>query len=138
VRPAQTFRFQPIAFSLRGLWLVFAFVFLLPGCAAPELAPVKAPPPPAHLVVINQTDYEWRLVINRPPGDSMMDIRVLARASQTIDLAGGDYVIEQTMLPKTNAPELSREISSRLESGQTYRWRLATLLSDSTGNSDAP
>lgn len=138
MRPARTSPFQPIAFSLRGLWLVAALVFLLPGCAAPELATVEAPPPPAHLVVINQTDYEWRLVINRPPGESMTDIRVLARASQTIDLAGGDYMIEQTMLPPTPAPELRREIFSRLAPGKTYRWRLATLLSEPNGDSVAP
>ena len=138
MRPAQTSPFQPSAFSLRGLWPVFAFVFLLAGCAAPDLTPVKAPPLPAHLVVINETDYEWRLTIHRVSGESVRELRVLARASETIDVAGGDYVIEQTMLPTAGAPELSRTIPSRLEPGQTYRWRLATLLSESKGDFDAP
>ncbi|HEY4248946.1 MAG TPA: hypothetical protein VGM64_19130 [Lacunisphaera sp.] len=138
MRLAQTSLFHPIAFSLRGLCPVFAFVFLLAGCAAPDLAPVKTPAPPAHLVVINQTDYEWRVTVHRVSGESVRELRVLARASETIDVAGGDYVIEQTMLPTAGAPELSRAIPSRLEPGQTYRWRLATLLSESKGDSDAP
>ncbi len=138
VRPAQTSPFQPVAFYLRGLALGFALEFFLVSCAAPELSPVKAPSPPAHLVVINQTDYEWRLAINRASDEPVRNVEVVARASQTLDLPGGDYVIEQTMLPTAAAPELSRKISSRLEPGQTYRWRLATLLSESNGDSGTP
>jgi hypothetical protein len=138
VRPAQTSPLPLIAFSLRELWPVFALVFLLSGCAAPESAPVRASPLPAHLVVINETDYEWRLAIRRAPDGPGRDVQVLARASQTLDLPGGDYMIEQTMLATSAAPALSRKISSRLEPGQTYRWRLATLLSESDGDAGAP
>lgn len=123
---------------MRGLWLFAALIVLVAGCAGPAVAPVKVPPAPAHLVVINQTDYEWRLTIDRASGELVRTVRVLARVSETIDVSGGDYVIEQTMLPTASAPELSRKISSRFEPGQTYRWRLATLLSQPNGNSDAP
>jgi len=92
------------------------------------------PRAPAHLVVINQTDYEWRMVISRALGETAQDFRLPARGSHTVDLPAGDYVIEQAALTENAAPELSRKISSRMESGETYRWRLATLLSEPSTN----
>jgi hypothetical protein len=109
----------------------------LAGCATPAPGLVKAPPSPAHLIVINLTDYEWHIAIARPSGDSVHDSRLQPRASLTVDLVGGDYVIEQTALSENAAPELTRKIPARLEPGQTYRWRLVTLLSEPAGNSVA-
>ena len=98
---------------------------------------VKAPMAPAHLVVINLTDYEWHITIARASGEPAADFRLEPRASFTVDLAGGDYAIEQTALTNGAAAELSRKIPAKLESGQTYRWRLVTLLSESTGDSSS-
>ncbi len=130
--------------SIRGA-VVFAWAFgfvlvcalFLASCAAPVTPVVEAPRSPAHLVVINQTDYEWHMIIGHESGPPVRDFRLQARASLTVDLPAGDYSIEQTALSENATPELSRKISSRLESGQTYRWRLATLLSESPGNSDS-
>jgi len=85
-------------------------------------------------VIINQTDYVWHLAINRPSGESVRDAHVPVRATLTINLPGGDYVIAQTALSDAASPELTRKISSTLAPGQTYRWRLVTLLSETPGS----
>ena len=138
MRPAQTPLFHPTAFFPRGFWLTLAMIFLSAGCAGPAPVADKAPRPPAHLTVINQTDYEWRIVVAQVAGGVVQNMRLPARASQTVDLGEGDYVIEQTALSANAAPELSRKISVRFESGQTYHWRLATLLSEPNGDSVSP
>jgi hypothetical protein len=91
-----------------------------------------------HLVVINLTDYEWSLVLAPAAGGADRTSRVPPRGSLTIDLAGGDYRIDQSALPAGAAPELSRRLPVRLEAGRTYRWRLGTLLSDATGAPKSP
>jgi len=137
VRPAPTSPIHPGTANVRAFGFVVVLVMALAGCAAPPSPPVSAPPPPAHLVVINQTDYAWHMVIGRDSGPPVQDFQLQPRGSQTVDLPAGDYVIEQTALSENAEPGLSRKFSSRLESGQTYRWRLATLLSESPSDSDA-
>jgi hypothetical protein len=44
-------------------------------------------------------------------------------------------VIEQTMVSLDARPGQDRQIPTRFEPGQSYRWRLATLLS--AGSEDA-
>jgi len=85
---------------------------------------------PAHLVVINLTDYRWHITIAHSPASPTADFQVDARESQSIDLAGGDYIIRQTVLSPGAASELSRELPAKFESGESYRWKLATLLSE--------
>jgi len=111
---------------------------LVAGCATPALplSPVAAVTG-AHLVVINLTDYEWNLVIARTGGGESHFSRLQPRATLTVDLRGGDYLIDQSVLPAGAAPELSRRIPARLEAGRNYRWRLGTLLSDAAGTPDA-
>jgi hypothetical protein len=138
VRPAQTPFFYPTAFFTRGFWLTLAVIFLSAGCAGPAPMADKVPRSPAHLTVINQTDYEWRLVIAQVAGGVVQNMQLSARASQTVDIEEGDCVIEQTALSSNAAPELSRRVSVRFESGQTYHWRLATLLSEPNGESVSP
>jgi hypothetical protein len=94
--------------------------------------------PAAHLVVLNLTDYEWHIAIARTSGESAVDFKLDAHGSRTVDLAAGNYSIEQTTLTEGATPQLTRKIPTTLEAGQAYRWRLVTLLSEQTGNSDAP
>ena len=110
-------------------WWIFAA-----GCATPAPVSPAVPQQPAHLVVINLTDYAWRIVLTRPSGEPAHESRLQPRATAKVDLAGGDYVIEQTALSAGAAPELSRRIPAKLEPGQTYRWRLVTLLSEPAGD----
>jgi hypothetical protein len=114
--------------------MLLACAVLLVGCVTPVVVPAAAPQAPAHLIVINVTDYEWRLVIARSAGATIKDARLQSRATLAIDLAGGDYVIEQSVLGDNATPEMARKIPVSLASGQTYRWRLVTLLSEPAGN----
>ena len=130
VRFARISPFRFPAALLRVLWAVLTLGGLFAGCASPDPKPSSAPAAPAHLTVINQTDYAWHLVVRRSSGAGAGDFRVQARATLSIDLAAGDYVIEQTELSADAGPALSRQIPTQLVAGQTYRWRLATLLSE--------
>ena len=125
-----------ILFFSLAILATLAEAFLFSGCAAP--APIAPPAsPPAHLIVVNETDYLWHLVIIRPGGGSAYDSQLQPRATVSLDLAGGDYVIEQSAISENAATELTRKIPANLQSGQTYRWRLVTLLSESTPPSDS-
>jgi len=127
----QRCRFVALLVSLAGLALVFAGA----GCTAPApVAPVAATPAPAHLTVINQTGYDWRIAVSGPGGGTVYLTRLAAHGTVTADLAGGDCVIEQTVLTEGAAPDLNRKIPTRLEAGKAYRWRLVTLLSGPDGD----
>ena len=120
--------------------LLAAFLGSVVGC----IAPVSSSSGPrvlaaeSHLVVANLTDYEWNLVIAPAAGGEGRASRVPPRESLKIDLAGGDYLIDQSAVPAGAAPELSRRLPIRLEAGRTYRWRLGTLLSDAAGAPMSP
>lgn len=107
-------------------------MLLAVGCA--KKAPASHQPAPAHLVVINVTDYAWRLAITAADGADPRSEQVPPRAELTIKLAGGNYEVEQASVSANATPDLTRRMSFRLESGLTYRWRLATLLSDNPAN----
>lgn len=110
---------------------------LLGGCADPSAATGQAPLS-AHLEVINLTDYAWRIAVSRHTGEPVADFKVEPRGTVTTDLTGGDYVIGQSALSEGKPLELSRRIPAHFESGQTYRWRLLTLLSDPAATSGTP
>jgi hypothetical protein len=84
-------------------------------------------------VIENLTDYEWRIAVAATAGTETQASRVWARSSAEINLAGGDYVIEQTVVAENAGTELTRRLPAQLAPGQTYRWRLVTLLSDPAG-----
>jgi len=111
------------------------WLLIMTGCATPPASPpVAAPAPVTHLEIINRTNYAWHITISSTSGKETFSSPVQPQASVKIDLAGGDYLIEQTVTSPGAAPELSRRIPARLEPGQTYRWRLDTLLSDTSGD----
>lgn len=105
---------------------VTLIVFLLVGCATVQ-PPV--PTPMAHLAVRNLTDYEWRLSIEAK-GGAVAVTRVAARQSVTLDMAGGEYVIEQRALTPAAGPNLARHLPMQLVAGETYDWVLVTLWSE--------
>jgi len=112
-----------------------AFLLLAAGCATvPPVAPtVPAAAPRARLAIINLTNYEWHIALARQTGGEHYDAAVPARGSVNVDVAGGDYVIEQAVTSGSAADAMVRRVPARLEAGQVYRWRLDTLLSDSSG-----
>lgn len=110
------------------------------GCSS-GITPPPAPAPtptPARLLVVNQTNYEWHLVIASTAGPERVESTVLPRDTVRIALAGGDYLIGQSTTAGRAAAGLAREIPAHLAAGQTYRWRLDTLLSDTTGDPPPP
>lgn len=129
MRFAQTFLLYSLRRRCRILCLALMGILLIGGCAGPS-APIQQAALSAHLKVINLTDYTWRIAVSRNAGEPVSDFEVKPRATVTTDLTGGDYVIEQSALSEGKPLELSRRIPTHLESGQTYRWRLVTLLSD--------
>jgi hypothetical protein len=119
-------------------WAVLSGCLLLGGCGSPAPISKNTERQPAHLVVMNLTDYRWRITIARLPAPPTADFQVEARESRSIDLAGGEYTIRQTVLSEGAASELSRELPAKFESGENYRWRLATLLSEAADPAPSP
>lgn len=118
--------------------LLLASGVILGGCATPTPVVEKADGAPAHLVVMNLTDYRWHITIAHSPAPRAADFEVEPRQSRSIDLASGEYSIRQTVLSEGAANELSRELPAKFAPGESYRWRLATLLSDTTEPPNAP
>jgi hypothetical protein len=115
-------------FSRGRITLGLVAVLGLAGCAAPPTQAVALAAAKAHLSVVNLTNYAWRLALTGPRGGEARDVRVEPRSSVELELAGGDYQIEQAMLTSPESPESVRRFSVRLDAAQTYRWPLATLM----------
>jgi hypothetical protein len=102
------------------------------GCTA--VRQPAAAGPVAHVVVVNLSDSEWQIAIAPAGGGEARVLRLQARASQKVELSAGDYAIEQTLLAGNPGPASTRRLSAKLDPGQTYRWRLVTLLSALPGD----
>jgi hypothetical protein len=83
----------------------------------------------AHLSMLNSGDCEWQIVIKPRAGGDVHIWKVPQGKTLDIELAGGEYAVEQTMLIESAQPNSTRRFSMQLEAGQFYRWRLMTLLS---------
>lgn len=83
----------------------------------------------AHLTMLNGSPCEWQIVFTPVAGGERHAWKLSVDQSLEVDLTGGDYAVEQTMLMDDAGPEAMRRFSMRLEAGQVYRWRLVTLLS---------
>lgn len=103
------------------------------GCASSTVVPESRPV--ARLLVENLTDYAWRITVTAAAGPESSTAEVPARGFAEVALSGGDYVIEQAA--RGPGADLSRRLPARLEAGQSYQWRLGTLLSDPAGTSVA-
>jgi hypothetical protein len=115
-----------------ALLAAFGLALLAAGCGTVPQTPAGASPV-AHFLVINVSDCEWQIAIAPAGGGETRALHLAARASQAIDLPGGDYVIEQTALLADAGIDSARRFTSHLDAGQTYRWRLATLLTAASG-----
>jgi hypothetical protein len=123
---------ETIAEGRRELFRTWLLAGLLAasGCANPATVPPGSAN--ATLGVINGTDYAWRVTLTPVAGGVSGREELPARAQCRVEVAGGDYAIEQDVVPAN--PALSRRFACRLEAGQTYHWRLATLLSNDMGS----
>jgi hypothetical protein len=119
------------------IWPVLGlFVFSIAGCSTPAATPSRAVT--AHIVVVNLSDCVWQIAITAHRDGKARVSRVPAKATLESDLPGGDYGIEQTIVTDNASPGSTRHFELRLEAGQTYRWRLATLQSTPAATPDHP
>ena len=104
------------------LWAALA----LAGCAT--LPDVVTPPPAlARLAVVNLTPHVWRIAVSATTGGEPRVVQVEGHATIELELTGGDYRIEQTLLAALGQSGATREFPAAFEAGQAYRWPLATL-----------
>lgn len=109
------------------LLVSLGLTLLAAGCGTVP-APATGPARPVHFAIVNLSDCAWQITLTPAPDGPARPLRVEARESQMLDLEGGPYEIEQTALNGGTGAELTRRFTIRLEPGQTYRWRLVTLL----------
>lgn len=113
---------------LPGLGL--ALLLGLAGCTtAPETPRLANTWREAEVAVSNLTPYPWRIALRSPQGAEVKTVDVRPRESLAVVVAGGEYVIEQTLVATDPAVATSRNFTARFEAGERYRWSLATLLS---------
>jgi hypothetical protein len=103
-------------------------MLLASGCATVPSA-AAGPAQTAHFVIVNLSDCAWQITLSPAGGGPARVLHPAARESEELDLAGGSYGIEQRALIGSMGADSTRRFTIRLESGQTYRWRLVTLLS---------
>ena len=106
------------------LWAALA----LAGCAT--LPDVVTPPPApalARLAVVNLTPHVWRIAVSAMAGGEPRVVQVEGHATVELELTGGDYRIEQTLLAASGQDGATRAFPAAFEAGQAYRWPLATL-----------
>lgn len=116
--------------KFRGLpgSLLLGLVLAAGGCASPVVETAAAAP--AKLVMTNLSGHPWRVAVTAAAGGRVSTAQLSPREECTLSLPPGVYDIDQTLLAIDNTPERTRHLSCRLEAEQTYRWQLATLLSD--------
>jgi len=117
------------------LGLAIAWASAAGGCAGGpgELRTVPAvaeAPKPVRLTITNEATRAWHLSFLDLDGFEVKQVRLAAREEATVELAGGEYTLEQAMLATSGARESVRRFPLRLKAGGTYNWTLATLLGD--------
>jgi len=101
----------------------------LAGCSTPtQVGSVRARP--AHVSVVNLTDYSWRVDLAAADGSRHLTAQLEPRRSAELDVPGGAYQIDQSILNATDRPNPPRHFAAELIAGKTYHWPLATLQSD--------
>lgn len=99
------------------------------GCATqPELAA----PERTHfseIRVINESPLAWRLTFRPRDGGASRAEAVRPRETKTVRVAGGaDYVVEQAVVTPGARVGSPRSVTVRFDPGESYDWRLATVL----------
>jgi hypothetical protein len=88
--------------------------------------------------MLNASPCEWQIVATSAGSGDRHTWKLPVAKSIEVNLVGGDYAVEQTMLADGSGPDATRRFTMRLEAGQSYRWRLMTLLSEEVANSYTP
>jgi hypothetical protein len=117
--------------SVMALVALLGGVFAFWRCTASSRVATGAESaaPTARLAVSNLTGYAWKIGLLSRDGAPARAVHVAEQATVEFEVRGGDYVIEQAMLNASGEPATTRRFSARFAAGETYQWRLATLLS---------
>lgn len=99
----------------------------LVGCATSPGVVALPAPAAARLAVVNLTPHVWRIAVSATTGGEPRVLQVEGGASVELQLSGGEYRIEQTLLSASGPNEMTRRFPATFETGQAYRWPLATL-----------
>lgn len=114
---------------------VLAVALTLAGCAtSPDAVGVAQAPEPARLTIINLTARAWQIAVATTAGGESRVVHVEPHAKVAMELARGDYSIEQTLLSPSGQAEATRRLPVSLEAGQSYQWPLATLGDEAAEN----
>jgi hypothetical protein len=73
----------------------------------------------------------WQVSFALAVGGERRILKLPLDKSIEVELTAGEYEVEQTMVVDEVGPDATRRFSMKLDSGEHYRWRLVTLLSDS-------
>ena len=122
---------RPFARPCVTLLVAFTLLVATFGCAGPATtAPVPTGPRIARVELVNLSECDWRITLVSTDGRETSPPRLPAHATLRLEIPGGDYTITQTAL---NGPAAVRRFPAHLEPGESYRWRLATLLTGQAG-----
>ena len=91
----------------------------------------------ARVAMVNLSPYAWRIEFGGGSGVAARIEMVAAGATVVVTLGEGRYAVEQTRLDAGGEPEETRRLTAEFVAGRSYRWPLATLLSDGAGASAA-
>jgi hypothetical protein len=108
-----------------GSWWL-AILLLLGGCSVPVQSerPIAKP---AQVTLVNRTDYTWQISLAGTGAPSIAQVE--AKRTVTLDVPGGHYRIQQSILTHTERPSQPRSFSADLAAGKRYEWPLVTLQS---------
>jgi hypothetical protein len=110
-----------------GLVARVGVTLALAACAsAPTVERVPAAPL-AKLSMVNLTDQVWRIAFSAAGQMPPRTVEVAPRGQSDIELAAGEWLVDQALVNGEGRPTVTRRFPSRLEAGESYRWPLATL-----------
>lgn len=131
-----------LTLALLCLAILAGFIFMVrcrhqaPSASVPSVE-TKAKPM-ARLTMLNASGCEWRIVITSVASGDRGTWKLPVAKSIEAELGGGDYAVEQTMLADGAGADATRRFTMWLEAGQSYRWRLMTLLSEEAVDGRTP
>lgn len=118
--------------------LAAAFVVAWAGCMS--LQPSAAMPEQvARVAVANYTEDTWEIAVRSARQGEVRREKVAPRSMAQLNLSGGDYVIEQTLIGEAPSASGVRRFPARFAAGQDYTWSLAALrTTDASVSEPAP
>ncbi len=128
----------------RLTWAALCVVGVVWGAGCAHVTPLQPMTPApvgsalAQVKMVNGSGCAWRIVFTAQEGGARQAWMLGIAKSIEAHLPEGNYTVEQTMVAAEVEKEQVRRFPMRLVAGQTYGWRLLTLLSGSAGEVRLP